>query len=178
MWIFLDFSKAFDTINHDILIAKLEHYGIRGVVKNWFISYLKNRKQFVSVSDISSDKQLISCGVPQGSVLGPLLFLLYVDDFNCCSYLLDFHLFADDTNLFYKHKDITLLQSNLNKELSNVDVWLCANKLSLNIEKSNFVMFHPRQKKIDVNLMIKDNPLKQEYCIKYLGILISIGKMM
>ena len=88
--------------------------------------------------------------------------------------LFDFHLFADDTNLFYKHKDITLLQSNLNKELSNVDAWLCANKLSLNMEKSNFVMFHPRQKKIDsINLMIKDNPLKQEYCIKYLGVLID-----
>ena len=82
--IFLDFSKAFDTINHDILIAKLEHYGIREVVKNWFISFLKNRKQFVSLSDISSDKQSISCGVPQGSVLGTLLFLLYVNDFNCC----------------------------------------------------------------------------------------------
>ena len=107
-------------------------------MKNLFISYLKNRKQFVSLSDISSDKQLISCGVPQGSVLGPLLFLLYVNDFSCCSDLLGFHLFADDTNLFYKHKDITLLQSNLNKELSNVDAWLCANKLSLNIGKSSF----------------------------------------
>ena len=106
---------------------------------------------------------------------------MYDNDFNC-SDLLDFHLFADDTNLFYEHKDITLLQSNLNKELSNVDAWLCANKLSLNIEKSNFVMFHPRQKKIDsINLMIKDNPLKQEYCIKCLGVLIdsiSTGKIM
>ena len=97
-----------------------------------------------------------------------MLMILIVSD------LFDFHLFADDTNLFYKHKDITLLQSNLNKELSNVDAWLCANKLSLNMEKSNFVMFHPRQKKIDsINLMIKDNPLKQEYCIKYLGVLID-----
>ena len=100
--IFLDFSKAFDTVNHEILIQKLEYYGIRGIANDWFVSYLSNRCQFVSLGDVTSDKQSVGCGVPQGSVLGPLLFLLYVNDFKCCSELLDFHLFADDANLFYK----------------------------------------------------------------------------
>ena len=172
--VFLDFSKAFDTVNHDILIMKLEHYGIRGIAKDWLASYLSNRKQFVFFNNVSSDQLTLSCGIPQGSVLGPLLFLLYVNDFNCCSKLLDFHLFADDSNLFYKHKNLLTLQNDLNNELKNVHIWLCSNRISLNIEKSNFVIFHP-QKKISSNLKLYLNgkELKQELCIKYLGIYID-----
>ena len=96
--IFLDFSKAFDTINHNILIQKLGYYGIRGVAKDWFVSYLSDRKQFVTVNGIQSEPCEITCGVPQGSVLGPLLFLLYINDIHKCSSVLDFHLFADDAN--------------------------------------------------------------------------------
>ena len=94
-------SKAFDTVNHDILITKLEHYGIRGIAKDWFKSYLSDRKQYVSVRGVNSNEEHISCGVPQGSVLGPLLFLLYINDFGNCSDLFDFHMFADDANLFF-----------------------------------------------------------------------------
>ena len=99
--IFLDFSKAFDTVNHSILIRKLHHYGIRGIANDWFTSYLSNRRQFVSIGSTKSDTLTISHGVPQGSVLGPLLFLLYINDFHKCCNLFDFHIFADDTNLFY-----------------------------------------------------------------------------
>ena len=117
----------------------------------------------------------ISCGIPQGSVLGLLRFLLYINDFNKCSKLLDFHLFADDSNLFYKHKNLLTLQSNINMELNNIYIWLCANKLSLNIDKSNFVIFHPPQKKLiqDVKLTINRKELTREYSIKYLGIFID-----
>ena len=98
--IFLDFSKAFDIINHNILIRKLQHYGVRGLALDWFISYLSNRNQVVTVNGVQSELLSVSCGIPQGSVLGPILFLLYINDFHKGSKLFDFHLFADDANLF------------------------------------------------------------------------------
>ena len=139
--IFPDFSKAFDTVNHNILLSKLEFYGIRGVIKDWFSSYLRNRTQTVSLGFVNSDMQTACCAVPQGSVLGPLLFLTYINDFHNCSKLLDFHLFADNANLFFKHKDLNILESEINSELANVHIWLSANQLSLNIEKSNLSFF-------------------------------------
>ena len=173
--LFLDLSKAFDTVNHKILINKLKNYGIRGVAQDWLTSYLCDRKQMVYIGNVSSDQEMTTCGVPQGSVLGPLLFLLYINDFHLCSDLFDFHLFADDANLFCKHKNLITLESNLNRELNNIYTWLCAKRLSLNFDKSNFVIFHPPQKKIhfNVKLSINNIELKQEHYIKYLGILID-----
>ena len=173
--IFLDLSKAFDTVNHSILLDKLDHYGIRGVAKDWFSSYLRNRKQFVSINNTCSDYLDISCGVPQGSVLGPLLFLLYLNDFPLCSCELDFHLFADDSNLFYAAKNLTVIESVINAELVKIKNWLSANKLSLNITKSNFVIFHPPQKRktINVKLSINNQLLKEEYSIQYLGVILD-----
>ncbi len=120
---------------------------MRGIANDWFVSYLSNTCHFVSLGDVTSDSQTVGCGVPQGSVLGPSLFLLYVNDFKCCSELLDFHLFADDASLFYKHKSLTALEITLNNELVNVHNWLCANKLSLNVEKSS-CRFSPSTTKI------------------------------
>ena len=131
--------------------------------------------QTVTVNGATSSSANISCGVPQGSILGPILFLLYINDFHLCSNFFDFHLFADDTNLFCRDKNLTSLQANINDELYNVNSWLCANKLSLNVDKTSFVIFHPPQRKVTFNfqLTLNGKQLQQESCIKYLGILID-----
>ena len=120
--IFIDLKKAFDTVNHSILLLKLHHYGVRGKAYEWFQSYLSNRKQFVCVNGHESDSLHVplTCGVPQGSVLGPLLFLLYVNDLPNASSLLTFHLFADDTNIYYSCKNLDDLELKLNHELKDV----------------------------------------------------------
>ena len=171
--IFLDLTKAFDTVDHNILIKKLEYYGIRGIVNDWFQSYLNGRAQFVSFDNISSPLQHISCGVPQGSVLGPLLFLLYINDFQTCAPYFEFHLYADDSNLFCNDKSLYDLETSINTQLHFVDDWLCANKLSLNVAKSNFVIFHPPQKKrnYQLNILIRGQYLPESKNVNYLGII-------
>ena len=138
--IFLDLSKAFDTIDHKILLHKLEHYGFRGVVLEWFESYLSNRTQHVFYDNCNSDLKNIVCGVPQGSILGPLLFILYVNDITYTSNVLDFILFADDTTILYSHKDINSKINLINEELNEVSNWFKANKLSVNASKTNYMI--------------------------------------
>ena len=109
--------KNFDTVNHEILLMKLEHYGIRDNVSSW--SYLSNRKQYVSINGKSPEPLEINCGVPQGSVLGPLLFLLYINDLPNISNALDFYLFANDTNIYYESNSMQDLENTINTELRN-----------------------------------------------------------
>ena len=142
--VFIDLKKAFDTVNHSILINKLEHYGIRETSLDWFKSYLNNRHQFVSFNGHFSDYKVMTCGVPQGSVLGPLLFLIYINDLPNISQNLKFYLFADDTNIYYEAPNLSDLQITLNDELKKLSEWLRVNRLSLNVSKTNFVIFHQK----------------------------------
>jgi len=173
--IFIDLRKAFDTVNHEILLKKLEHYGIRGTALIWFKSYLFNRQQFVFHNGESSRLQCISSGVPQGSVLGPLLFLIYINDLPNISSVLDFYLFADDTNIYYEADTPEKLESNVNRELKKLRTWLIVNRLSLNINKTNFVVFHPYNKplKQSITLKINKKAILEKDHVKYLGIIID-----
>ena len=124
---------------------------------HWFQSYLSNRKQYVSINGESSESLGINCGVPQGSVLGPLEFLLYINDLPNISKLLNFYLFADDTNIYYESSSLQELEKTINKELHKLYLWLNVNRLSLNIDKTNYIIFHPYNKPMKQHITIKIN---------------------
>jgi len=173
--VFLDLSKAFDTINHNILLSKLESYGIRGLALSWFKSYLTNRKQYTFVKNANSDTRLISCGVPQGSILGPLLFLVYVNDIrnvveNGCPIL-----FADDTNILYTHNNLTALCHIANLELERISQWFTLNKLSVNTSKTKVIVFHRRHMQYqptDIQISLNNTTLEKVSSLKFLGVYI------
>ena len=179
--VFCDLSKAFDVINHKILLHKLNTYGIRGVVNTWFENYLSNRSQFVDIENFSSSRKHISCGVPQGSILGPLLFLVYVNDIStsCGSNVLSF---ADDTTLYVSHSDLGALYDIANTEINKLYTWFCANKLSLNAKKTKYIVIRPKHKAstfANKHILINGIPLNRigNHCadssIKFLGISID-----
>ena len=145
--IFVDFT--FDTVEHDILLSKLEHYGIRGLANEWFKSYLSNRNQYVSINGYDSNLADVKFGVPQGSVLGPLLFLIYINDLNQALKFCKVHHFADDTNLLHFSKSIYRLNKYVNLDLKNLTYWLNANRISLNLNKTELVIFKHQRKKLD-----------------------------
>ena len=175
MAICIDLRKAFDTVNHDILLMKLRHYGIRNNMLSLFKSYPTDRKQFVSFNGQNSETLETNCGVPQGSVLGPLLFLLYINDLPNISKALNFYLFADDTNIYYESKSLIDMEKTINKELSKLYLWLNVNRLSLNSDKTHFIIFHPYNKTLQkqITSKINKNAIKERWFIKYLGVLID-----
>ena len=173
--VFVDLQKAFDTVDHNILLSKLSHYGIRGVSLNWFRSYLSNRSQFVTINGKNSETEPMSYGVPQGSVLGPLLFLIYINDLNqSIKYSTTRH-FADDTNLLLTNSSLKQLKKHLNIDLSLMSNWLKANKISLNVSKTELLIFRHPNKQINYKLKVKldGKRLYPSEFVKYLGLLID-----
>ena len=168
MNVFLDLSKAFDTINHKLLLSKLEFYGIRGIALDWFKSYLANRKQYVIYNNKTSDNLDITCGVPQGSVLGPLLFIVYTNDLPDCIEGAETILFADDTTICQSSDNIEFLYHSMNDNLDRLTDWFKANKLSLNINKTNYMIF-PNKRHIDPshNLSIANTNIDQVKSTKF-----------
>ena len=135
--IFIDLKKAFDTVDHEILLHKLDHYGFHGIINIWFSSYLQGKTQTTQIRPHISERLDSTWGVPQGSVLRPQLFLLYINDIQESSDKLSFYLFLEDINILFTDKNLKSLELYVNQELNKVYDWLTANKLTLNIKKSN-----------------------------------------
>ena len=172
--VFIDLSKAFDTLDHKILLNKMQHLGIRGLPLKLFQSYLSNRAQAVLCNMNYSSFNPIRRGVPQGSILGPLLFLIYINDITHASSKFKFIIYADDTNLLLAEQSINSLHSNLTSELKLIYNWIHINKLKLNISKTNYILFQNRSlKKQMPPLSLEGETIKQANQIKFLGVRID-----
>ena len=168
--VFVDLQKAFDTVNHNILTAKLDHYGIRGFANNWFTSYLEDRSQYVSILGFKSKTKTIKHGVPQGSVLGPLLFLIYINDLHRAIKNSEVYHFADDTNLLNISDSLKTIKKSVNADLKALYSWLIANKISLNCDKTEIIFFHrPGGIVPDLKIKMNGSRLFPARNIKYLG---------
>ena len=174
--IFVDLSKAFETVNHHILLAKLENYGFRGKAYELLSSYLSNRKQYVQLNDHKSSYKPISCGVPQGSVLGPLLFLIYINDIaNCCPQEKT-RIYADDTNIFFDSNNVDDISERAHQIMVQLDKWFIANKLTLNAKKSSFTIFRSlrsKTKNLPDKLVFNKSEIIRSATVTYLGVLLD-----
>ena len=173
--VFCDLSKAFDTISHNILLHKLNTYGIRGKANDFIKSYLSFRKQFTVYNNTCSTYNVINCGVPQGSILGPILFLIYVNDIVRSSDKIKFLLFADDTTIYIQGHNINEITNILNNELINISDWLISNRLTLNVSKTCYMVSCTTNNmpEANVNIKIKENLLNRVNFIKFLGVIID-----
>ena len=174
--IYLDLSKAFDTLDHNILLHKLQYYGVSEIELTFFKNYLSNRQQYVQMGTIKSTLENIQTGVPQGSILGPLLFFIYINDIPYASKYFKIVTYADDTTLMTRLNLTELRQTNemtscINLELNKINEWLKLNRLSLNVVKSKFMMFHMPQKKFSSLLLTIDNTqIERVTTFNFLGI--------
>ena len=171
--VLLDLQKAFDTVNHDILLKKLSAVGADDSVVKWFSSYVSDRKQVVQINNITSQPMSTSCGVPQGSILGPLLFIIYVNDMSrAINSDSDLYLYADDSAILVKGKDVHAIEDKLSSDLGNVKLWLEENKLSLHLGKTESILFASKsklKKTSKLNVKVDDVVLQSKNSVKYLG---------
>ena len=173
--VFIDLAKAFETVNHSILLGKLKHYGVRGTSLKWFTSYLSNRSQFVNFNHVFSSYLPLTHSVPQGSLLGPILFNIYINDIIKSTQNLKYVLYADDSCAYASSKNIHSLIDTINLDLIKIDKWLCANKLTLNINKSHYIIFRNRKSIPDniVDITIQNKTLEKVTETDFLGVVLQ-----
>jgi len=170
--LYLDLKKAFDTVSIDILLQKLDFIGIKGNAFNIFSSYLSNRHQRTRVNNIVSEDKLVKIGIPQGSILGPLLFILYINDMPKVSSAATFYLFADDTTITIKAKNTIELQEKIDDLVPKITRWFHANRLSINASKTNYQIYSANYVNY-INIVLNNCFIGREKCIKYLGVLVD-----
>ena len=171
----IDLKKAFDTVDHKILLKKLKFYGVRNTAHKWFQDYLTNRSQITCINDTQSKVDFIKTGVPQGSILGPLMFILYINDLPGSLKHSQVNMYADDTAFYYMDKNIDLVSQYLKIDLSNLHHWLCANKLSLHLGKTNSILICNYQKlrhlpSSNLDIALNSTSIEQVENLPYLGV--------
>ena len=171
--IFMDLSKAFDVLNHKILKSKLEHYGFRNNFLQFIMSFVEDRNYFVSANGHTSHTKTVNIGVPQGSTLGPLLFLLYINDMVNSSDLMKFSLFADDSTTTYSNSNLNITLNTVKKEFSKVLEWLTANKLIINLQKTHLMVFTNKKRPHSISLNINGNTILETTETKFLGVILD-----
>ena len=171
----IDFSKAFDMVNHNILLDKLEHYGIRGIANTWFKSYLSNRQQYVSIKGKASSKQSLQYSVPQGSILGPLLFVIYINDMPNITNIAKFVLYADDANIIITGDTIAEIETKFLELSTKLVDWVSHNELKLNTKKTNYMLFS-RSRNLHLGTFvpkIAGIPIERKTVARFLGVIID-----
>ena len=174
--VYIDLSKAFDTLTFEVLLYKLKYYGVTDTAFDLLKSYLTNRKQYVVFDGCQSEHVEIYCGVPQGSILGPLFFSIYINDLITVSDRLNFLMYADDTTIYFNLEDFDNLtkETDINRELEKVNIWLKLNKLSLNTQKTKLMLFHRKQKHLDeINFVINGIEIEHVPSFNFLGIMLD-----
>jgi len=173
MLLLIDFSKAFDMVDHNILLHKLQHYGIRGIAHTWFKSYLEGRKQYVELNGKQSSTMNMEFGVPQGSILGPLLFIIYINDIPEVQRLTKFILYADDANIIICGNDLSEIESKFNTLSTTLEGWVSANGLALNLKKKNYMIFSSRKVTLPFLPTIANRQLERKETARFLGVIVD-----